>query len=72
MPARNTTRCGVQIRDRPSEFKEFETMLFHAVDEYSNAMFHGRKQTIGRGADCVAYEPYARMCLWLVSVSFSS
>ena len=25
-----------------------------------------------RGADCVAYEPYARKCLWLVSVSFSS
>jgi hypothetical protein len=36
-------------------------VIFHEVDE-----------KIGRGVDCVAYEPYAaRKCLWLVSVSVS-
>ena len=27
MPVRNTTRCGVQIRGRPSEFEEFKALL---------------------------------------------
>ena len=52
--------------------KPLVAVFFHAVDEYSNVVFHGTKQTIGRGADCVAYEPYARKYLWVVSVSFSN
>ena len=43
--------------------KPLVAVFFHAVDEYSNVAFHGTKQTIGRGADCMAYEPYARKYL---------
>ena len=35
-------------------------LLVDKHDEYSDLVFHRKKQTIGREAGCVAYKPYAR------------